>query len=236
MSRDSKCHCFPVTMRRTGAKAGRIWAGQIAHSCNAATKAALLEPPPLHAHAPNAPGGMQTATLPFPTHTLTRSTHARCMIDGKRHKGQQSAGLHLDRTRLLLHHLGFGDRADPYRSFPQSLVYPAQVSDCFKELPVSPALFNLHTVIHCHDLVCSRSPSSSMWKRAPMWLWMTHAFISFPFADQHSRHGDGISRWKATLRGTWYTEHIIQTCITHSQILLLGSCAVLETVAGQICS
>lgn len=60
--------------------------------------------------------------------------HARSMIDGKRHKGQQSAGLHLDRTRLLLHHLGFGDRADPHWSSPQLLEYPAEVSDCFKKL------------------------------------------------------------------------------------------------------
>lgn len=48
--------------------------------------------------------------------------HRRCtcsarkqldMIDGERHKGQQSAGLRLDRTRLLLHHLDSGDGAEP---------------------------------------------------------------------------------------------------------------------------
>lgn len=90
-----------------------------------------------------------------------------------------------------------------------------------KELPVSLCLFNLHFVIHRHDLSGSRSPSSSMWRRAPMRLWMTHGFIAFPFANQHSRPGEGISSWKATLRGKWYAEHITQTCITHSHILLL---------------
>lgn len=230
MSSDSKCRCFPVTIGRTGAKAGRIWAGQIAHSCYAATGGSFRAASPERAR-PNVPGGMQTATPLRPTRTLARATHARRMTDGKRHKGQQSAGLHLDRTRLLLHHLGFRDGTDPHRSSPQLLEYPAQVSDCFKELPVSPALFNLHSVIHCRD----PTASSSMWRRAPMWLWMTLAFISFPFADQHSCHDDGISRWKATLKGKWYTEHIIQTCITHRHILLLAPCVVLETVSGQIC-
>lgn len=127
MSSDSECHCFPVTMGRTGAKARRIWAGQIAHSCNAATKAApSVSPPPARAR-PNAKS--RTSTSNIHTHP-----HARSMIDGKRHKGQQSAGLHLDRTRLLLHHLGFGDRADPHWSSPQLLEYPAHVSNCFKEL------------------------------------------------------------------------------------------------------
>lgn len=58
-----------------------------------------------------------------------------------------------------------------------------------------------------------------MWKRDPMWLWVTHAFILSPFADQHSRQCDGISPWKATLQGKQYTEHIIHTH-THTQARL----------------
>lgn len=47
------------------------------------------------------------------THTHIRTHTSISMIDGKRHKGQQSAGLHLDKTRVLLHHLDLGDWADP---------------------------------------------------------------------------------------------------------------------------
>lgn len=60
---------------------------------------------------------------------LAADTHIHIllsMIDGKRHKGQQSAGLHLDRTRILLHHLDLEDGADPNGSFPQSLHYNVQ--------------------------------------------------------------------------------------------------------------
>lgn len=53
-----------------------------------------------------------------PVHVHTRKQLS--VIDGERHKGQQSAGLRLDRTRLLLHHLDSGDGADRDRSFPQS--------------------------------------------------------------------------------------------------------------------
>lgn len=78
----------------------------------------------------NAPTGTQIS-IPHHWRTHTRmhactNTHTHThiqpgMIDGKRHKGQQSAGLHLDRTRVLLHHLDLGDGADPNRSFPQPL-------------------------------------------------------------------------------------------------------------------
>lgn len=55
------------------------------------------------------------------THGVAQNDHHQCtcmcaqlsVIDGERHKGQQSAGLRLDRTRLLLHHLDSGDGADP---------------------------------------------------------------------------------------------------------------------------
>lgn len=78
-------------------------------------------------------GGTQRSILQH-RHTLTHTQLS--MIDGKRHKGQQSAGLHLDRTRLLLHHLDSGDGADPNRSFPTlaGLLYAARVSNCFKGL------------------------------------------------------------------------------------------------------
>lgn len=79
----------------------------------------------------------------------------------------------------------------------------------------------MHCVVHCHNLTASHVPSSSMWRRDPMWLWVTRAFILSPFADQHSRQCDGISPWKATLQGKWYTEHIIHTCTFTSMITQL---------------
>lgn len=229
MSSDSKCHCFAVTMGRTAAKAGRIWAGQIAHSCNAATMAATSESPPLHAHAPKRPVACKQPHLGSQhTHTHARTLTHRSMIDGKRHKGQQSAGLHLDRTRLLLHHLGLGDRADPHWSplhtrwnIQHRSAIVAQGSG-FKELPVSPALYLtciLWFTVTPWPVPAPRPPACE--GGLPCGCeWHTHLSRSRLQISTPVMAAVYLAE-ELTLGGNWYTEHIIQTWIPHSHILLL---------------
>lgn len=130
---DLNCHGSPVTTSRAGAAAGHARLNMSRTDClftQRNDKDGSFRVPP----APKcARGGTQTSILQH-RHTLTLTQLS--MIDGKRHKGQQSAGLHLDRTQLLLHHLDSGDGADPNRSFPTlaGLLYTARVSNCFKGL------------------------------------------------------------------------------------------------------
>lgn len=130
MSTDLNCHGSPVSAGEAGAGAGYARLNMSRTDCSFTQRDdrdGSFNVSRSHAH--------------IRVHKLTRKQskprrlthkHSRLsMIDGERHKGQQSAGLHLDRTRLLLHHLDSGDAADPNRSFP--MYYTAQVSSCFKE-------------------------------------------------------------------------------------------------------
>lgn len=166
------------------------------------------DPSKSHLHARNR---MHWAAGKQASFTPPKRTHAHpelSMIDGKRHKGQQSAGLHLDRTRVLLHHLDLEmelTQSDLFHSHCNIQYRSANVlkGQSLNGFPVSPSLFNLRFVIHHHDLTVSNFLSPSIWRRDPMWMWMTRAFILSPFADQHSRQCEGISPWKAPLRGKW---------------------------------
>lgn len=120
MSTDLNRHGFPVTICRAGARAGYAWLNMSRTDCSCTQhndKDRSFKVPHLHAHIQMHQLACKQAlfTTATQTHTLLG------MIDGKRHKGQQSAGLHLDRTWVILHHLDLGDGADPNRSFPQPL-------------------------------------------------------------------------------------------------------------------
>ena len=120
MSTDLNCHSFPVTTGRAGARAGYAWLNMSRTDCSFRQhndKDRSFKVPHLHAHILMHKVAHKQASLTRDTRTYTLLG----MIDRKRHKGQQSAGLHLDRTRVLLHHLDLRDGADPNRSFPQSL-------------------------------------------------------------------------------------------------------------------
>ncbi len=126
MSTDLNWPGFPVTTGRAGARAGYAWLNMSRTDCSFTQhndKDRSFKVPHLHTHIQMHRLARKQASFTTGAHTYIQThTHTQLsMIDGKRHKGQQSAGLHLDRTRVLLHHLDLGDGADPKRSFPQSL-------------------------------------------------------------------------------------------------------------------